>query len=159
MADMLSLSSQLPETTVSAGEVLVREGDAPGPLWVLVSGSLVVTKSGEQIATIDRPGAVVGEMAILLSSPATATVSVNEPARVRCARDGHALLSSDPEVSRFIAVGLAERLQFVTAYLADLKHQYGDVAGMAMVTDVLSQLTHRSGGAQPGSKRDPDPLY
>ncbi len=59
-----------------------------------------------------------------------------------------------------MAVGLAERLNFVTTYLADLKHQYGDAPGLAMVADVLGQLAQRQGPtAQPGSARDPDPAY
>ena len=57
-------------------------------------------------------------------------------------------------------MGLAERLNFVTTYLADLKHQYGDAPGLAMVSDVLSQLSQRQGAvARPGSARDPEPEY
>jgi CRP/FNR family cyclic AMP-dependent transcriptional regulator len=59
-----------------------------------------------------------------------------------------------------VAEGLAERLAFVTTYLADLKHQYGDAPGLAMVGQVLSELAQRQGPtARPGSLRDPDPDY
>jgi hypothetical protein len=45
-----------------------------------------------------------------------------------------------------------------TSYLADLKHQYGDAPGLAMVSEVLHQLAQRQGPpARPGSARDPDP--
>ena len=57
-------------------------------------------------------------------------------------------------------MGLAERLNFVTTYLADLKHQYGDAPGLSMVSDVLRQLAQRHGPvARPGSAPDPDPDY
>ncbi len=66
----------------------------------------------------------------------------------------------DPSVTRLLAITLAERLNFVTAYLADLKHQYGDAPGLSMVSDVLGQLATRGGRtARPGSERDPDPEY
>ncbi len=58
---------------------------------------------------------------------------------LRHAADGHRLLASDPSITRLVAVGLAERLNFVTTYLADLTHQYGDAPGLAMVSEVLSQ--------------------
>ena len=54
----------------------------------------------------------------------------------------------------------SERLDFVTSYLADLKHQYGDAPGLSMIPDVLRQLAQRQAPpAQPGSARDPDPDY
>ena len=66
----------------------------------------------------------------------------------------------DPEITRLIAVGLAERLNFVTAYLADLKHQYGDAPGLSMVDSVLIRLAQRQDApVRSGSARDPDPEY
>jgi hypothetical protein len=59
-----------------------------------------------------------------------------------------------------IQVGLAERLNFVTTYLADLKHQYGDAPGLTMVSAVLRELSERQDErARPGSARDPNPDY
>ena len=55
---------------------------------------------------------------------------------------------------------LDERLRFVTTYLSDLRHQYGDALGLTMVSEVLSKLEQASGPvAKPGSARDPDPIY
>ena len=49
---------------------------------------------------------------------------------------------------------------FVTTYLADLTHQYGDAPGLSMVSDVLSRLAQPRGPlASPGSVREPDPAY
>ena len=64
------------------------------------------------------------------------------------------------EITKLIAVGLAERLNFVSTYLADLKFQYGDASGLNMVSEVLAQLAERQVvSARPGSARDPDPDY
>ena len=51
---------------------------------------------------------------------------------MRYAAAGDVLLLSDPATAKQVAVGLAEELNFVTACLADLKHQHGAAPGIAM---------------------------
>ena len=160
MPDMLTLSDHLPEVTLAPGDVLVREGNPNGPVWVLRSGALTVSKGGTEVNTISLPGAVVGEMSLLLGLDHGATVVAATPARLRVAEDGAALLASDPAIMRLVAEGLARRLNFVSTYLADLKEQYGDAPGLSMVSDVLSTLSHHERApARPGSAREPDPDY
>ena len=157
---MLSLSAHLPEVRMAPGEIVVREGGTAGALWVLVSGSLQVRKGSVVVTTIARPGALIGEVSALLGTAYSATVEAIEPTVLRHAVDGQALLASDPRITRLVAIGLAERLNFVTTYLADLKHQYGDAPGLTMVSDVLNELAQRQGPpARPGSARDPHPDY
>jgi CRP-like cAMP-binding protein len=160
MKDMLALSAHLPEVALAPGEVVVREGDSAGGIWVLVRGALQVRKGTVLVNTVTRPGALVGEVSVLLDTAYSATVEATEHSVMRYAADGRAFLSSDPAIATLVAVGLAERLNFVTTYLADLKHQYGDAPGLAMVSDVLSRLAQRQAPiARPGSARDPDPDY
>ncbi len=157
---MLTLAAHLPEVTFDAGDVVIQEGGEAGSLWVLLSGKLEVRKGDTRVNTIDQPGAIVGEVSLLLGSRHGATIRALEPSRARYASDGRALLLGDPEVTRLIAVGLAERLNYVTGYLADLKFQYGDAPGLAMVDTVLSRLAARQDApARSGSARDPDPEY
>jgi CRP-like cAMP-binding protein len=157
---MLALATDLPEVELAPGDAVVREGGQSGSIWVLVSGALEVRKGDVVVNTITHPGALVGEISVLLGTDHAATVVATEPSRLRHAEDGQALLAANPEVTRFVAVGLAERLNFVTTYLADLKLQYGDAPGLTMVSDVLGQLAQRQGpAARPGSARDPDPQY
>jgi len=160
MTDMLTLSAHLPEVEVQPGEVIIRDGEAGNGIWVLVSGALDVLKGGVLVNTITDPGALIGEVSVLLGTGHSATVQATQPSRLRFAADGDVLLSSDPGITRLVAVGLAERLSFVTTYLADLTHQYADVPGLSMVSEVLSSLNQRRGPlARPGSARDPDPQY
>jgi CRP/FNR family cyclic AMP-dependent transcriptional regulator len=160
VTDMLGLSEHLPVIELEPGQALVREGGRTADIWVLVSGSLQVLKGDVPVNVIRRPGAVVGEISVLLDTESNATVVAMEPSRLRHAVDGRALLLDNPEVTRFLAIGLAERLNFVTSYLADLQEQYGEAPGLSMVPDVLSRLTEqRDGAARPGSARDPDPEY
>jgi CRP/FNR family cyclic AMP-dependent transcriptional regulator len=160
LIDMLALSASLPETRFAAGDVVVHEGGADASLWVLVSGALQVRKGSVVVNTVTRPGALIGEVAVLLESVNGATVEATAPTVLRRAADGRALLASDPRITRLVAIGLAERLNVVTTYLADLKQQYGDAPGLAMVADVLARLAEQQGPrARPGSARDPDPEH
>jgi CRP/FNR family cyclic AMP-dependent transcriptional regulator len=160
MNDMLSLTKHLPEVTFAAGEVVLREGDSAGAIWVLVSGSLRVVKGGIVVNLITQPGAVVGEVSVLLDTAYGATVEATEPVVMRQAADGRALLASSPAVTTLVAMGLAERLNFITTYLVDLRHQYGDAPGLSMIPDVLRELSQRQRPlAKVGSARDPDPEY
>lgn len=160
MKHMLALSAHLPEVEFAPGEAIVREGDSAGALWVLVSGALQIRKGSVLVNTVTRPGALIGEISLLLDSVYSATVEATAHCVMRHAADGRALLASDPAITTLVAVGLAERLHFVTTYLADLKHQYGDAPGLSMIPDVLRQLSQRQAPvARPGSLRDPDPEY
>ena len=160
MNDMLIHSAHLPEIAFTPGDVVVSEGGSGGPIWILVSGSLQVRKGSIVVNTVTQPGALVGEISLLLNNVFSATVEAAEHSVMRYAADGRAFLASDPAIATLVAVGLAERLNFVTTYLADLKHQYGDAPGLSMIPDVLRQLTQRQAPvARSGSARDPNPDY
>ena len=160
MKDMLTLSSHLPEMEFAPGDVVVKEGGAAGDIWILVTGALQVRRAGQLVNTITQPGALIGEISALLDSAYSATVEATQRSILRHAADAQAFLASDPAIATFVAVGLAQRLNFVTTYLADLKHQYGDAPGLAMVPDVLSRLAQQqTTAARSGSVRDPDPDY
>ena len=150
----------LPLVEIPAGETVVTQGGPSGGIWVLVSGALQVFKGDVPVNTITKEGAIIGEMSVLLGTDHGATVSATEPSTLRYAEDGHAFLFGDPDITKLIAVGLAERLNFVSTYLADLKQQYGDASGLSMVSEVLTHLAERQVvTARPGSARDPDPDY
>lgn len=156
MADLLALSASLPEVSFAPGDVVLREGGSAGDLWILISGALKVTKGDVVVNTITRPGAIVGEIAVLLGTGNSATVEATEPSVLRHAADGRALLDGDPAITRLVAAGLAERLNFVTTHLVDLKQQYGDAPGLSMVSDVLARMAQRQA---PGAAGDAEPDY
>ncbi len=59
---------------VSAGALIIHEGDTTGHLYILIEGRLEVLKGDTVVACITEPGAVLGEMSVLLDQPHTATV-------------------------------------------------------------------------------------
>src|SRR3954454_17451076 len=134
MDQMLTLSSHLPRQVFEPGQIVVHEGDAGAGLWVLESGALRVRKASIEVNTITRPGAVIGEISALLRSTYSASVEATERSVLRHAADAQALMDSNPAITRLIAEGLAERLNYVTTYLADLKAQYGEAPGLTMVS-------------------------
>lgn len=72
--------------SLAEGEVLLTEGDTADALYLLAGGALVVVKDdpsrGEIALGTLRPGAVVGEMALVLDRPRNATVKASEEAEL-----------------------------------------------------------------------------
>src|SRR3979411_848367 len=64
------------QRAVTAGTLVIDEGGTSGHLYVLIEGRLEVIKGDTVVANIVEPGAVVGEMSVLLHKPHTATVRV-----------------------------------------------------------------------------------
>ena len=157
MDEMLELAAALPEVTVAAGAVLIREGEAHGRLFVLVAGSLEITRGGTRITVVEAPGAIFGEISALLGSPPTATVRALRDSRLRRSDDPLGFLDAHPLAARAVATKLARRLDTMSGYLVDLRRQYGDQDNLGMVDTVLESLRHHQPGAyEPGSDREPD---
>lgn len=67
------------------GSILFNEGEAAGAVVLVLSGSLqiFVERGGKDLILTDaRPGAIVGELAVLCGIPRSASVRAAEPAAV-----------------------------------------------------------------------------
>jgi CRP-like cAMP-binding protein len=160
MRDILSYClGRLPERSIPAGEVIMAEGKHDGVLFILAEGAVEVLKGDFQINTFTDPGAVFGEISILLDTPHTATVKTLAPSRFYVVEDPVEFLRSAPDIALGVARLLAKRLHAMTTYLVDLKHQFEDHdSHLGMVDEVLDALTHaQHEDHAPGSDRDPDP--
>ena len=62
-----------------AGEAVIREGDAPDALYVLVDGAAVVTSGAGGRLNAMAAGDFFGEIGLLKGVPRTATVTTTEP--------------------------------------------------------------------------------
>ncbi|MCA1364727.1 cyclic nucleotide-binding domain-containing protein [Bradyrhizobium sp. IC3069] len=147
------------ERQLAAGTIIVAEGGTSGHLYVLMQGRLEVLKGEMVVATVTEPGAVLGEMSVLLGQPHTATVRACSDAIVYEFEDAAAFLEREPGVALLIAKMLAQRLNVANTYLADLKRQYaGHGTHLAMVGEVLqSMINLPPAEVSPGSDRQSDP--
>ena len=151
----------LPEVVFADGAPVLAEGERHREVLVLVSGAVRVSAKGADIRVIDEPGAIFGEMATLLDAPATATVTAVGECRFRRAEDGATFMRQQPEFALTVATTLAQRLDVITRYLADLRNQYADRSDHLGVVDTVleSLLQHQGRGVQPGSEREAEAPY
>jgi len=159
MASILDHCANAIREEISAGAVLLREGETSGRLYVLAAGTLEVLRGETSVATIGEPGAVFGEMSVLLKRPHTATVKAATPVSVYIFDDSESFLKSHPEIAFLLARLLAERLNGATTYLVDLKRQFeGNTSHFGMVGEVLESLLHQQPAEfTPGSDLTSDP--
>ena len=158
MNDLLAAAADCPTRTLEPGDVLIEQGDDPGRIWVLESGSVTVERDGVAFAQIDSPGAVFGEMSVVLGRPATATVVAADAVVVRVVDDPEAFLTEKPGAALSVLRTTAARLDGLTQYLVDVKEQFAGQEGhLGMVGDILDTLVHHQAPpSRPGSARDPE---
>jgi CRP/FNR family transcriptional regulator, cyclic AMP receptor protein len=112
----------LPVAKHRAREVVLTAGSTTGGLLFLRSGTVEVVKDGVQIASVNAPGSVFGELAVLLDQPHTADVRTLEQSEFYVA-DAPAILASDPTVALYVGVILARRLHAANRWVVEVKRQ------------------------------------
>lgn len=144
---------------VPPGQLVLQEGSKTGHLFVLLEGQLEVVKGDNVVAVVSEPGALFGEMSVLLDQPHSATVRAASDSVVYEFEDAAAFLRDQPAVALLVARMLAQRLNVATTYLADLMHQYGDHGShLSMIGELLqSMINLPPRQVSPGSDRQSDP--
>ena len=112
----------LPLAAYQAGETVLAAGSTTGRLLILREGAVEIVKEGVQIAKVTEPGAVFGELSILLNQPHTADIRAVETSRFHVA-DAATLLAQDPIALLYVAAILARRLDGANHALIELKRQ------------------------------------
>ena len=147
------------QRAVPAGTVLLHQGTKTGRLFVLIEGRLEVIRGDAVVAVLAEPGAVTGEMSLLLDRPHTATVRAASDSMICEFSDAASFLNEQPAAALLIARLLAQRLNVATTYLADLMKQYaGHGTHLEMVGEILqSMISLPPQQVSPGSDRQSDP--
>lgn len=158
MATVLEICQRLPQRQYAAGETVLTDGGTDQVIYVLVSGAVEILKGDVQINTVADPGAIFGEVSVLLGLPHMATVRTLVPSVFHVVDEPSAFMRDNPEIALAVATLLAKRLHIVTSYLVDLKQQFehhGD--HLALVDEVLEALVHhQEPQTEAGSDRYPD---
>jgi CRP/FNR family transcriptional regulator, cyclic AMP receptor protein len=102
---------------IAPGMALIEQGGLTGQLYVLKAGELDVSRDGKHVTTIRTPGAVIGEMSVLLGLPQTATVTAITEVDFFVIDDAIEVLRTHPDWLLQIARLLAQRVNATTALL------------------------------------------
>jgi CRP/FNR family cyclic AMP-dependent transcriptional regulator len=138
-ADFLTRCAGLSMVRLQAGETALTSGSKTGRLLVLRSGSVEVVKDGAQIAKVSTPGAVFGELAVLLDQAHTADVRALEQSDFYVA-NAATLLAHDSAVPLYVAVILAQRLDGANQALVELKRQLRAGEPSSVISDAVEKV-------------------
>ena len=125
MPDITELQRKLANfkvATYKPGEAVLTAGSTTGRLLILKNGCVAVTRKGIEIAKVREPGAVFGELSVLLDQPHTADVTAIERSEFHVA-DAASLLRVEPFALLYVAKVLARRLYSANQALIKLKRQ------------------------------------
>jgi len=111
----------LPLATYGGGETILQAGSKTGRLLILESGAVAILKDSIEIATVDEPGAVLGEISVLLDQPHSAEVRTLADSQFHVADATQ--FAKDPNAMRYLAKNLARRLVAADDILVDVKNE------------------------------------
>lgn len=139
----------LPTATYRAGEAVLTAGSKSGRLLILKKGAVAILKESVEIAKVQEPGAVIGEVSALLDRPHTADVRALEVSEFHVA--DAALMEKDPNAVLHVARILAQRLVTIDSEFVELKKQLQ--AGQP--SSILGRTLERIEKALTASSADP----
>jgi CRP/FNR family transcriptional regulator, cyclic AMP receptor protein len=110
-AELRQLASIADEIDLREGTVLTREGRIGHEFFVLIDGTVRISKSKQRLADLEG-GAWLGEIALLTKAPRTATATATSQVRtlVIVDRDFRRVLSDMPSIAMKVLTCVAERL-------------------------------------------------
>lgn len=109
--ELTQIATASEDLDLPAGRILIKEGGLAREFFVLVEGSVDVTRGGKRLIVRSAPD-FVGEIGLIAHSRRTATVTAATPVRcfVLTSRDFRRTLDDNPSIERKLMRALAERL-------------------------------------------------
>jgi CRP-like cAMP-binding protein len=131
--------ADLPVVTYQSGETVIVDGSKTDLLLILKKGNVAIVKEDTEIAKVAEPGAVFGELSVLLGQPHTADVHALETSQFHIA-NATALLAQNPIAALYVATVLAHRLDGANHALIQLKKQLQTGETYSVVTKTVSRM-------------------
>ena len=131
--------ADLPLVTYQPGETVIVDGSKTGRLLILKKGNVAIVKEDTEIAKVAEPGAVFGELSVLLDQPHTANVQALETSQFHIA-SATALLAQNPIAALYVATVLAHRLDGANHALVQLKNQLQTGEAYSVVTKTVIRM-------------------
>jgi CRP/FNR family transcriptional regulator, cyclic AMP receptor protein len=109
--ELAEVASMADELDFPEGKTLIKEGERGREFLVLIEGTVDVTRKGRKLPPLGRADCV-GEIALVLDVPRTATVTTTSPVRalVLTSQSFGSLLKGSPQIQLKVLRSLAERL-------------------------------------------------
>ena len=110
--DLARIAALGDEVDVSAGKVLMRQGEPGHEAFVIMDGRAKASVRGKKAVHMG-PGECFGEMALLHAAPRSATVTAESDMHllVLSSREFSTLLADVPSVARNVLAAMAERVR------------------------------------------------
>ncbi|MBA2641332.1 MAG: cyclic nucleotide-binding domain-containing protein [Actinobacteria bacterium] len=111
-SELRQIASSTDEVDLREGYLLVREGRSGREFFVLVDGTVRVSKGGRKIAEL-AGGDWFGEIALLTKVPRTATVTATSPVRALVLTDRafRRLVETMPSIALKVLASVGDRLE------------------------------------------------
>ena len=146
----------LPVSTFEPGETVLAGGSTTGQLFILRQGVVEVVRDGLQIATVSEPGAVFGELSVILDKPHTADVRAAERSEFHVAK-ASSLITEGVAALLYVCAMLARRLDTANEVIVEMKREMESGKRPGMLTKALEKLEKLLG---PAGANTPDfPYY
>jgi len=113
----------LEEVTIEAGTAILEQGKKTSKVYVLISGSVEIRASKQHIATVDTPGAILGEISALMGTEHVATAAPTEDSSFYVIEEFSDFMFKHPEACLSVAQVLACRLVNMNNHLVHIKEQ------------------------------------
>jgi len=109
--ELTEIANASEDIELEAGATLIKEGGLAREFFVILDGTIEITRGGRHVRTGSAPD-FVGEIGLMAHTKRTATVTAKTP--VRCfilnSRDFRRTLDDNPAIERKLSRALAERL-------------------------------------------------
>jgi len=121
-----ALLDACPIVTFAEGELILRQGTVSERMLFLKEGAVDVVRDEVTLARVTEPGAVLGDMAVILGRPHSADVRAAAPSRCHVIDGAARLLRVEPALALFVMTVLASRLDAVNGLLIEARARLGD---------------------------------
>jgi CRP/FNR family transcriptional regulator, cyclic AMP receptor protein len=110
-AELRELAKSADELDLREGTVLTREGRPGREFFVLIDGTVKVTKDGKKVAEL-KGGDWLGEISLLTEKPRTATVTATSPVDVLVITDRRfrSVVETMPSIALKVLSRVSDRL-------------------------------------------------
>jgi CRP-like cAMP-binding protein len=149
-AAVLASLTAYPPVAFAEGDLLLRQGSVTERLLFLREGAVDIVRDEVILARVAEPGAVLGEIAVILGRPHSADVWAAQASRCHVIEDARRLLRAEPELALYVMAVLASRLDAVNGQLVEARARLGDAGPQrGFLAETLNSLGRAMLGGGP----------